>query len=197
MAVNANSEEINFYQPLKRFIIPINTFHIPKKLLNDYKKKKYVFKINNNFISVIESCSDINKQRDETWINRIIKDSYINLFNKGYAKSIECYEDDKLQGGLYGVHIGSCFFGESMFSKKNNTSKFCLLYLISLLKEFNFNLLDSQFYNSHLVQFGAYEISNREYQTRLKKNITLKSIFPNEYKFQNSISVLQSISHKS
>ncbi len=84
-----------------------------------------------------------------------------------------------------------------MFSKKNNTSKFCLLYLISLLKEFNFNLLDSQFYNSHLVQFGAYEISNREYQTRLKKNITLKSIFPNEYKFQNSISVLQSISHKS
>lgn len=202
MAKNAKSEEINFYKPEKRFIIPINSFHIPKKLLSEFKKDKYQFAINTNFSSVIENCAKNRKIVDiykdsETWINQIIKDTYLKLCRQGYAKSIECFYEKKLVGGLYGLHIGACFFGESMFSNIANTSKLCLLFLISILKDHNFMLLDSQFYNSHLVQFGAYEISDQKYQKMLKVGISKKCIFPESFNYQKSFSILQSLSHKS
>ena len=197
MAESSFSEEINFYKPQKRFIIPIKSFHIPKKLLSDYKKTNFRFEINKNFSEVINSCSKINEKRKDTWINTIIKDSYINLHNKGYAKSIECYHETKIIAGLYGIHIGKCFFGESMFSLQNNTSKLCLLFLIAILLENKFTLLDSQFYNPHLLQFGAFEISNNDYELRLKEGIKENSNFPESFSFQKSISILQSLSHKS
>jgi len=197
MAVNALSEEIKFYKPNQRFIIPINSFHVPKKLLKEFKKKKFNYEINNNFLQVIESCAKTNQKRTETWINEIIKNSYINLFKEGVAKSIECYDKKELIAGLYGIHIGGCFFGESMFSKINNASKFCLLFLISILKKNNFKLLDSQFYNHHLLQFGAYEIDNKEYQLKLKKNINNKCFFPKKFDLENTIYILQSLIHKS
>ena len=202
MAKNAKSEEINFYKPEKRFIIPINSFHIPKKLLSDFKKEKYQFTINTNFSSVIENCAKNRKvaniyKDSETWINQIIKDTYLKLCREGYAKSIECFCEKKLVGGLYGLHIGACFFGESMFSHITNTSKLCLLFLISILKNHNFILLDSQFYNSHLLQFGAYEISDQKYQKILKIGISKKCIFPESFNYQKSFSILQSLSHKS
>ena len=197
MAESTYSEEISFYKPQKRFIIPINSFHIPKKLFSDFKKTSFNFKINHQFIKTIENCSKINKKRKETWINPIIKNTYINLYNLGYAKSIECYDADKIIGGLYGVHIGKCFFGESMFSLKNNTSKFCLLFLISILKHNKFTLLDSQFFNRHLLQFGAYEITNKNYEQKLQDGILGLSDFPESFDFQESVSILQSLSHKS
>ena len=135
--------------------------------------------------------------RNETWINQIIINTFIKLNIEGYAKSIECYEENKLIGGLYGLHIGGCFFGESMFSFVSNVSKLCLLFLISILSKENFNLLDSQFYNPHLLQFGAYEISNTEYQEKLKNGINKKNVFLENYDYQESISTLHSISHKS
>ena len=100
-------------------------------------------------------------------------------------------------GGLYGLHIGACFFGESMFSFAPNISKLCLLFLISILLKQKFTLLDSQFYNPHLLQFGAYEISNFDYQEKLKNGIKKKNIFLENYTNQESISTLHSISHKS
>ena len=87
------------------------------------------------------------------------------------AHSIECYDQNKLIGGLYGVHIGGCFFGESMFSELSNTSKFCLLYLIAILKKNLFSILDSQFYNEHLIQFGAFEIKNKDYLEKLTASL--------------------------
>ena len=197
MAESTYSEEISFYKPQKRFIIPINSFHIPKKLFSDFKRTSFNFKINHQFIKIIDNCSKINKKRKETWINPIIKNTYINLYNLGYAKSIECYDDDKIIGGLYGVHIGKCFFGESMFSLQNNTSKFCLLFLISILKHNKFTLLDSQFFNRHLLQFGAYEITNKNYEQKLQDGILGLSDFPESFDFQESVSILQSLSHKS
>ena len=197
MAENAFNEKINLFKPEKRFIIPIHNFHIPKKLFLKYKKSSFKFKVNYQFSEVIELCSKINNKRKETWINPIIKDTYINLHNYGYAKSIECYDGSKIIGGLYGIHIGKCFFGESMFSLENNTSKFCLLFLISILKKYKFTLLDSQYHNTHLLQFGAYEISNKEYQLKLKDGISNFSIFPKLFSHQESISNLQSLSHKS
>ena len=197
MADNADSEVINLYQPKKRFLIPINNFHVPKKLFKLFKKNTFTFKINNDFESVISKCQLANRKDNETWINSIILDSYLNLHYEKMAHSVECYDQNRLIAGLYGVHIGGCFFGESMFSELSNTSKFCLLYLIAILKKNSFSILDSQFYNEHLIQFGAFEISNKDYLKKLKKNIGILRNFTFIQDFQEVLSLLQSKSHKS
>ena len=153
------------------FIIPISDFKYPKKLFADFKKTKYIFKVNKNFPKVIEFCKEIKRKDNDTWINDVILETFIELHKTGKCHSVECYEYERLIGGLYGLHLGSCFFGESMFSLKTNTSKFCLLYLLAILKKNNFSILDSQFFNPHLVQFGAYEIESALYEKLLKKSL--------------------------
>ena len=197
MADTRYDQEISFYRPLKRFIIPIQDFHIPKKLLNIFKKNKYEFRINHNFQRVIELCQKVRRKNQGTWINDIIINTYFKLYQENKSHSVECYEKNKIIGGLYGVHLGSCFFGESMFSLKSNTSKMCLLYLIAILKKNNFQLLDSQFYNPHLTQFGGLEINNKEYDLILKNGLKNKAVFKNLLNFQEILSALQSTSHKS
>jgi leucyl/phenylalanyl-tRNA--protein transferase len=115
----------------------------------------------------------------------------------GYAHSIECWNDNNLIGGLYGITIGSCFFGESMFSKITNASKQCLLFLVSILIKYDYLLLDSQFYNPHLVQFGAYEISDQDYQNKLKIALAKKNVFPTKINYSESVSILQSLTQTS
>ena len=197
MADNADSEVINLYQPKKRFLIPINNFHVPKKLFKLFKKNTFTFKINNNFESVISKCQLANRKDNGTWINSIILDSYLNLHYEKKAHSVECYDQNQLIGGLYGVHIGGCFFGESMFSELPNTSKFCLLYLVAILKKNLFSILDSQFYNEHLIQFGAFEIENKIYLEELTASINDKRTFTFIKNFQEVLSLLQPNSHKS
>tara|TARA_Y100001970_G_scaffold6103_1_gene6960 strand:+ start:19008 stop:19664 length:657 start_codon:yes stop_codon:yes gene_type:complete len=198
MAEGVTSEIINLYQPKKRFLIPINDFHIPKKLFKLFKKNNFFFKINSNFKKVITRCQLAKRTDNNTWINDIILNSYLNLHNLKICHSVECYNDNhKLVGGLYGVHIGACFFGESMFSDVSNTSKFCLLYLIAILKKNQFSILDSQFYNEHLIQFGAFEIQNNTYLQRLKINTKITRNFHFVQNFQEVLSLLQSNNHKS
>lgn len=197
MAENFDSEFINLYQPKKRFIIPIDNFHVPKKLFKLFRKNTYTFKINNNFKNVISKCQLANRKDNGTWINNIILDSYLNLHYEKIAHSVECYDQNQLIGGLYGVHIGGCFFGESMFSELSNTSKFCLLYLIAILKKNSFSLLDSQFYNEHLIQFGAFEIENKIYLEKLTVSINDNRPFTFIENFQEVLSLLQPNSHKS
>jgi len=197
MADNAKSGVVNLYQPTKRFLIPIEHFHVPKKLFKLFKGNTYTFKINNNFENVISKCQLANRKVKGTWINNIILDSYLNLHYEKIAHSVECYDQNKLVGGLYGVHIGACFFGESMFSELSNTSKFCLLYLIAILKKNLFSILDSQFYNEHLVQFGAFEIKNSIYLEKLSASINYKRNFTFIENFQEVLSLLQPSNHKS
>ena len=197
MAENAESEVINLFQPKKRFIIPIENFHVPKKLFKLFKRNTYTFKINNNFENVIAKCQLANRKDNGTWINSIILDSYLNLHKEKMAHSVECYDQNKLIGGLYGVHIGGCFFGESMFSEISNTSKFCLLYLIAILKKNSFSILDSQFYNEYLIQFGAFEIENKIYLEKLKLSINKDRTFTFIESFQEILSLLQPSNHKS
>ena len=197
MAENASSEIVNLYQPKKRFIIPIDNFHVPKKLFKLFKKNNYTLKINNNFENIISKCQLANRKDNGTWINSIILDSFINLHNEKMAHSVECYDRNRLIGGLYGVHIGGCFFGESMFSELSNTSKFCLLYLIAILKKNSFSLLDSQFYNEHLIQFGAFEVDNKIYLEKLTASIDDNRAFTSIENFQEVLSLLQPNSHKS
>ena len=197
MADNADSVVINLYQPKKRFLIPINNFHVPKKLFKLFKKNTFTFKINNNFESVISKCQLANRKDNGSWINSIILDSYLNLHYEKMAHSVECYDQNRLIAGLYGVHIGGCFFGESMFSELSNTSKFCLLYLIAILKKNSFSVLDSQFYNEHLIQFGAFEIKNKIYLEKLTASINDKRVFTSIENFQEVLSLLQPNNHKS
>ena len=197
MAENFDSEFINLYQPKKRFIIPIDNFHVPKKLFKLFRRNTYTFKINNNFKNVISKCQLANRKDNGTWINNIILDSYLNLHYEKIAHSVECYDQNQLIGGLYGVHIGGCFFGESMFSELSNTSKFCLLYLIAILKKNSFSILDSQFYNEHLIQFGAFEIENKVYLKELTVSINDNRAFTFIENFQEVLSLLQPNSHKS
>ena len=197
MAENFDSEFINLYQPKKRFIIPIDNFHVPKKLFKLFRRNTYTFKINNNFKNVISKCQLANRKDNGTWINNIILDSYLNLHYEKIAHSVECYDQNQLIGGLYGVHIGGCFFGESMFSEISNTSKFCLLYLIAILKKNLFSILDSQFYNEHLIQFGAFEIENKIYLEKLTVSINDNRAFTFIENFQEVLSLLQPNSHKS
>ena len=197
MAERSTEETVNLYQPKKRFLIPINNFHVPRKLYKLFKQNKYTFRLNNNFEEVISQCQSSNRKEDGTWINDIILNSYINLYHYKICHSIECYDENKLIGGLYGVHIGGCFFGESMFSKVSNTSKFCLLYLIAILKKNLFSILDSQFYNKHLVQFGAFEMNNKDYLNRLKIGLEQKRNFIFINDFQEVLSLTQPSNHKS
>ncbi len=197
MAESEKSEDIKFYKPKLRFIIPILDFHCPKKLYHDFKKAKYNFKINFNFSKVIDYCKKVKRKDEDTWINDIIVNTFKEIHKIGICHSVECYEEENLIGGLYGVHLGSCFFGESMFSLKSNTSKYCLLYLLAVLKKNNFKLLDSQFFNPHLVQFGAYEIESEIYESKLKESLKINSKFEDIKNFQEVLSLIQSTNQRS
>ena len=197
MADTEDGEDIKFYKPTFRFIIPIDNFHCPKKLYNGFKKKEYEYKINNNFSKVINFCKSVKRKEKSTWINNIIVNPNEQLNKIGKCHSVECYENQILIGGLYGVHLGSCFFGESMFSIKKNASKYCLLYLLAILKKNKFTLLDSQFFNPHLLQFGAYEMDHDVYEKKLKKGLELNCKFLEINDFQEILSLLQSMSQRS
>ncbi len=163
MADEDQNQEIHWFKPELRGIIPLNTFHIPKNLKRLYKQNKFELRMNSAFEEVIRGCS----KRDKTWISEEIIEAYINLFNSGYAFSFETWHNSKLVGGLYGVSIGKAFFGESMFHTETDASKIALIYLVDYLKKNDFILLDTQFLNPHLKQFGAIEIPDAEYMNLL------------------------------
>ena len=172
MSESRTSKKFFFVDPKFRAVIPIFSFHISKSLLRLVKKKPYNITLNKAFPDVIESCATIN--RTETWINKGIESLFISLHEMKRAHSVECWQDNQLVGGIYGLAIGGVFFAESMFSSVPNGSKIALLNLVARLWRTGFKILDVQFLNDHLLQFGAYEISKNEFQTNLQKAIQLK-----------------------
>ena len=160
---------VYWVDPQIRGIIELNEFKITKSLKKTLKKKNYVIKINTNFERVIELCAK-NVNREKTWINKQIITNYIKLFKIGKAKSVECYFSNKLAGGLYGITIGNIFCGESMFSIEKDASKISLAYLAAHLIEGGFEFIDTQFYSSHLKQFGTKQIIRNDFHKLLLKN---------------------------
>ena len=169
MAKKREDKNIFFLSPQKRALLPIKNFHCPKSLLRFSKKKPFEVTINKSFKEVVKYCAITN--RTETWINKLIETKFLQLHNRGYAHSIECWEKSKLVGGIYGLALGGCFFAESMFSKKSNASKFALLNLVSRLHMLGYTLLDVQFVNDHLKQFGVFEISRSIFKKKLKNSL--------------------------
>ena len=156
----AEDGEIHWFSPVMRGVIPIDDeFHIPHGLKRSLKKEPYEVKMDTDFRGVIQGCTE----REETWIDDVIQDSYCELHKLGFAHSVECYDEEGLQGGLYGVSLGRAFFGESMFSRKPDASKIALVHLVEWMRENDYLLLDTQWMTEHLLQFGGKEIPREEY----------------------------------
>jgi leucyl/phenylalanyl-tRNA--protein transferase len=167
MADPDEGDQIYWHTPETRGLIPLDDkFRVPKNLMRLYKKEKFELTINRAFPEVIEQCALL--RQGDTWISEEIIDVYTEMHKLGLAHSFEVWLDGALVGGLYGVAIGKAFFGESMFQKVTDTSKIALVFLVEFLKEQNFQLLDCQYLNPHLLQFGAYEVTQEEYLLRLQ-----------------------------
>jgi len=169
---------IYWVEPKERGVIDLKEFKVSKSLTKLIRKENHTVEINSNFEKVINLCAK-NKKRKNSWINKQIIENYTKLHKLGFAKSIECYFDKSLVGGLYGIIVGRIFCGESMFSIRENASKIALTYLAALLKQGGFKFIDTQFYSDHLKQFGTKKISKNKYLKLLKDNKLLENpIFP-------------------
>ena len=175
MSNSRKDKELFFVDPEYRTLIPIKGFHFSRSLKREIKKRPFIITVNKSFPEVIKACAIFN--REETWINLTIQNLFISLNKMKYAHSIECWQDNKLVGGIYGLAIGSVFFAESMFSKVPNGSKIALSNLVAKLWQENFKILDVQFMNEHLIQFGAYEITKLEFKKKLELALKTKANF--------------------
>ena len=167
MGEDADDEALFWIEPTERGIIPLDGFHLSKSLKRLLQKEKFEIRINSDFEGVIEGCSSSKAGRISTWINKPIRKLYGDLFEQGHCHTVETWLDNKLVGGLYGVHIGGAFFGESMFSYERDASKVALANLVARLNHCGFSLLDTQFLTDHLRSLGGIEIDQREYRQKL------------------------------
>lgn len=166
MAESAEDESFAFYRPHMRGLIPIVDLHIPSRLLKKIRRGGYTVTINKAFRDIIDGCAAATDRRSKTWINAPIRNIFVQLHREGHAHSVEIWnEDGKLAGGLYGLSIGAVFCGESMVSFEEDASKIALVYLCAGLHHCGYTVLDTQFINPHLLQFGAYEIPQEDYVT--------------------------------
>ena len=195
MSENHNDPNIYWINPKKRGVIPIDKFKISKSLKKEVKKNFFKITFNKSFGEVIKHCAKKTNERPSTWINKKIINVYSSLHRLGHAHSVEVWLKKKLVGGLYGVSLGSAFFGESMFSLVPNASKISLVYLITHLKIKKFTLLDTQFINPHLKTLGAIEITREKYlrllSDALKKRSNFRKKVPKSLFYKSLQSIIQ------
>ena len=155
-------------------IIPLDDFHLPRKLARKVRGRAFTVTVDTDFAGVMAACAEPtdHAQRQNTWINAPILAAYTELHRLGFAHSVECWNaEGEMVGGLYGVHLGAAFFGESMFSRATDASKVALVHLVARLIAGGFELLDTQYVTEHLRSFGAVEIPRRRYRTLLDRAI--------------------------
>jgi leucyl/phenylalanyl-tRNA--protein transferase len=167
MAESADDPEIFWVEPELRGVLPLDHFHVSKSLAKAVRKKPFEIRFDYAFDQVIAACAEETSGRPSTWINRTIRSLYSTLFDMGHAHTVEAWEGNELVGGLYGVSLGSAFFGESMFSRRTDASKICLVHLVERLRERGFTLLDTQFTTEHLKTFGAIDVPKADYAAML------------------------------
>ena len=178
MAVDGG--EIRWFSPDPRGVIPLETFHTPRRLARVIRKGTFRIEIDRAFESVMRACAEAERDADDpgTWISDEIVRSYCALHERGVAHSVETWQGDRLVGGLYGVALGGAFFGESMFHRETDASKVALVALVERLRSRGYTLLDTQWVTEHLEQFGAIEISRSRYlrmlDASLRKDCTFR-----------------------
>jgi len=167
--------EIGWFSPDPRGILPLDRFHAPRRLRRLVRQERFEIAVDRDVEAVMRACAD--RPGDGTWISDTIIDSYLALHRLGLAHSIEAWQEGKLVGGLYGVHLGGAFFGESMFHHVADASKVVLVALVDRLVGGGFSLLDVQWATPHLEQFGAVEVSRDSYLAQLKRALALQKEF--------------------
>jgi leucyl/phenylalanyl-tRNA--protein transferase len=168
--------EIRWYSPDPRGIIPLDTFHAPKRLARVVRGGRFEVRVNSDFPGVIRACA-ARQDEDGSWIDAEILESYCALHEQGLAHSVEAWQDGVLVGGLYGVALGGAFFGESMFHRVTDASKVALVGLVERLRTRGYTLLDTQWVTDHLLQFGAIEIPRRRYLRLLDQALKIDATF--------------------
>lgn len=172
MAESADEPGLFWVEPRERGILPLDGFHLPRRLARSVAADRYEIRIDGDFEAVIAGCASAAPGRERTWINRRIRSLYGELFDLGHCHTVEVWENGQLVGGLYGVALGGAFFGESMFHRARDASKIALVHLVARLRHGGFTLLDTQFVTEHLRQFGAAEVPKKKYLQMLQKSIT-------------------------
>ena len=173
MAESREDPEVFWVDPRWRGIFPLDAFHISRSLARHIRRGGFEISVNRDFDGTLRGCAD----RPETWINDTIFRLYTTLHARGFAHSLEVWEDGALVGGVYGVTLGAAFFGESMFSRRTNASKVALAYLVDRLRLGGFQLFDTQFITAHLRSLGAVEIPRAEYRRRLAEALARPADF--------------------
>lgn len=159
-------------EPDQRGVIPLDGFHIPTRLRRTIRREPFEVRTNTAFSGVLDACAAPAPGREDTWINGPIRNLYLQLHAMGRAHSLECWDGDRLVGGLYGVSLGAAFFGESMFSRETDASKIALVHLVARLRVGGWRLLDAQFRTPHLDQFGLIETPQSDYLKVLRAALT-------------------------
>src|SRR5581483_5653689 len=178
MAERRDDPELFWVSPERRGVIPLDSFHVPRRLARTVRSDRYAVSFDACFGEVIRACAEETPGRAQTWINIEIVRLYTALHAAGHAHSVECWLDGALAGGLYGVNLGGAFFGESMFSRVRDASKVALVHLVAQLKRGGFVLLDAQFLTTHLAQFGTFEMPREIYLSRLREALAVPAYWP-------------------
>jgi len=192
MAERRDDQTLYWIDPEKRGILPLEDFHIPRRLRRTVRRGTFEVRCDSAFEQVIRACAEPGPNRDETWINDEIIELYTELFKMGRAHSVECWRDRNLVGGLYGVALGGAFFGESMFSYERDASKVALVHLVLRLRKGGFKLLDTQFVTKHLYQFGVVEVPRGGYRQLLASALDGKATFYRDVDESELVEFLQS-----
>lgn len=178
MAESASDKELFWVDPTRRGIIPLDGFHIPRRLRRVLRQGAFIVQCDTAFEAVMRGCGETTEKRPNTWINDEILRLYRALFERGNAHSVETWLGGELVGGLYGVSLGGAFFGESMFSRVTDASKVALVHLVARLRAGGFRLLDTQFVTPHLARFGGIEIGRARYHRILADALRYRTDFP-------------------
>ena len=178
MAERHSDPDLFWVSPDQRGIFPLASFHVAKRLARTVRSDRFIVTADSAFRDVMLACAAPAEGREETWINEEILRLYGALHASGHAHSVEAWLDGELVGGLYGVHLGGAFFGESMFSRATDASKVALVHLVARLKAGGFKLLDTQFLTPHLASLGAIEIPRARYLAKLNEALMAPASFP-------------------
>ncbi|MEO0588806.1 MAG: leucyl/phenylalanyl-tRNA--protein transferase [Planctomycetota bacterium] len=163
---------LGWFSPDPRAVLPLDDrFRVRRSLAKRVRNAGFRLTVDRAFADVIHACAAPRPQQPGTWISHDIEDAYVELHRLGFGHSVEAWRGSRLVGGLYGITLGSAFFGESMFSRETDASKVCLVHLVARLRDRGFTLLDTQFVNDHLRQFGVVELNRSDYLTQLAEAI--------------------------
>jgi leucyl/phenylalanyl-tRNA--protein transferase len=197
MAERRDDSTLYWIDPEKRGLLPLDDFHVSRRLRRTVRSGLYEIRCNTAFADVVRACAAPGPKRDESWINDEIVSLYSDLHELGRAHCVETWEDGELVGGLYGVALGAAFFGESMFSAARDASKVALVHLVARLRKSGYLLLDTQFVTEHLAQFGVVELPRAGYRQRLSAALDASASFEGELSQSELDAFLQSITQTS